>query len=184
MTTRWTSGCLRRASLASNVHTATRIPVLFILSGVCVLAAAQDTSGSNTITDRLGANGPDAWCQATAPADWKTPAVREHVDASGRLPPAKAWISVVSGYGATFDQIKYQWTSEMAVPTHVFEDNPKRLWYESDPKGSPVENGRTYKRRWIVIIASKVVCVAQIAFNDPALEGQAKLVLNSLKPTK
>jgi hypothetical protein len=159
-----------------------RTILLWIVTGCCVLASAQDTTGWKTITDKVAALGPDALCQVMAPADWMPR--NRGIDVDGNAAEIKAYISVVSSQNTTFDQTKLVWTRYMRIPTQVFEDSPKRLWYEHDPKGSVVENGRTYKKDWIVVIASKVPCVAEIAFNDSALAAKAKIVVNSLKPLR
>ena len=160
---------------------AKRIIFLWLVSGFCELATAQVTSGWKTITDKVAAVGPDALFQVMAPADWMPR--NRGVDADGNANAIKAYVIVVASQNTTFDQTKLVWTPYMRIPTKIFEDSPKRLWYENDPKGS-VENRRTYMTAWIVIIASKVPCVAEIALNDPASEPNAKLVVNFVKPAK
>src|ERR1700733_11126151 len=102
---------------------------------------------------------------------------------SRRLGAPKAFLNLVSWEGSTFDQAKVLWKF-MRDPAQVFEDSPKRLWYAHDPKGFVVEHDRPYKVDWFVMVASKVPCLVEIAFNDPPLAAQAKLVATSLKPVK
>jgi hypothetical protein len=59
-------------------------------------------------------------------------------------------------------------------PGGLFDDQQSRL------KSRRIHG--TYKVDWFVMVASKVPCMVEIAFNDPALSAQAKLVANSLKP--
>jgi hypothetical protein len=67
---------------------------------------------------------------------------------------------------------------DMFKPTKTFEETATRTWFVSTPnRGS---KGTT----WYAVIASSPVCEVQIVFEDPAFEGNAKLIVNSLKSTK
>jgi hypothetical protein len=132
-------------------------------------AHAQNPAGWQVAKDRKQA------CQIAVPPGWTADKI---MPANLTAPDKKANVIVGSKpAGVTYADI-VKMAKDMFKPLKTFEETAGRTWFASTPdRGSKGTS-------WYVALGTSPVCEAQIQFQDPAFESDAKQMVMSLKSAK
>jgi hypothetical protein len=157
----------RAAAYATLTEPMKVIAALFALCAV--QAYAQTPAGWQVVKDRK------QLCQVAVPPGWTA----DKIMPGNLTAPDKKANVIVGGKpaGVTYADI-VKMAKEMFKPVKMFEETASRTWFASTP-----DRGKK-GTSWYVAMNTAPVCEAQIEFQDPAFEGDAKQMIASLKSAK